>query len=397
MTEEQCQLCNLRETCLEIKNYDGTGCPNFRPAEVRDTADDVVSKSDFDDISYRPKPEGQENEGRITRECLKQNTKIHGWLRFFEAIIIIGAALSLGYTLFTFNFDEYGRSVFLALFDLLTLSLLLVVAILAVVAFERRNTDAVFLAKLYIGAVFVLNLLSLIFGDAEGDAEGLKWIVVSLIWGVAWLCYLAFSEQVKRVIPKKYREVWTQDGLLLALLIVIPFVTYFQGVHELKSRNLTCNDDMFSNITYYEGEVAVGTVFFQVPEGFYCGKIGENLGSSFILDNYDDGVVVEIGEYYPLGLTKEEELDTLFNAWIYGGDVVRDNIEAMSEDDTVVNGHPCVYKVKRFKEGDSDNHYSYCRMFLIYNENSTETCLITCVDRGNDSYLDELLSSIRFK
>ena len=106
---------------------------------------------------------------------------------------------------------------------------------------------------------------------------------------------------------------------------------------------------------------------------------------------------MEIGEYYPLGLTKEEELDTIFNTWIAGDDVNRNLGEITSEGDTVVSGHPCVYKVIRWNEEDYDGNYSYVRMCLIYNENSTETCLITCVDRGDDSYLKELLPSIRFK
>ena len=394
MTEEQCRQCNTRETCLEIKDFDGTGCPNFRPDDGPKNDENEVSESDFDDVSSHGASEVKRRGDKETREYLKQNTRIHGWLRFFEVITIIGAVLSLGYTLFTFNFDDYGRSVFLALFDLLTLPLLLVVAILAVVAFERRNADAVFLAKLYIVAVFALNLFSLIIGDFEGDAEGLKWIVRSLIWGVVWFCYLTFSKQVKRVIPKEYRKVWKQDGLLFALLIVIPFVTYFQGMHELKCKYSIEYDGSFD---FDDDERVVGTVIFQVPEGFDCEQFGDNPNNNFILMNYDNHIIVEIGEYYPLGLTKEEELDTIFNTWIAGEDVDGDFGEIMSEGDTVVNGHPCVYKVKRWKEEDYDGNYSYVRMYLIYNENSTETCLINCVDRGDDSYLNDLLPTIQFK
>ena len=265
MIENQCNKCRLNDTCIELRNYDGTPCPNYREQYSQQAETEEVSDSDFETTDVHSDA-GGESTPKITREYLKVNTRIHGWLVFFFVAILVGATISLVYTLATFDFDEYGRSVSLALFDILTSALLLVVAVLTVVAFVRRNSDAVFLGKMYIVAVFAINMFTLIMGGYEESGVGsLSQLVRSLVWGVVWFCYLTFSEQVKRVIPKGYRKVWKQDYLLLTLLVVVPIVTLVQGYHEVSSRY-----EKMVDIELAENERTDGYAIFTIPEGFEC-------------------------------------------------------------------------------------------------------------------------------
>ena len=265
MIENQCNKCRLNDTCIELRNYDGTPCPNYREQYSQQAEIDEVSDSDFETTDVHSDA-GCESTPKITREYLKVNTRIHGWLIFFFVAILVGAVFSLVYTLVTFDFDEYGRSVSLALFDILTSSLLLVVAILTVVAFMSRNSDAVFLGKMYIVAVFAINLFTLIMGGYEESGVGsLSQLVRSLVWVVVWFCYLTFSKQVKSVIPKGYRKVWKQDYLLLALLVVVPIVTFAQGYYEVTNRYQN-----IPNIELAENERTDGYAIFSIPKGFEC-------------------------------------------------------------------------------------------------------------------------------
>lgn len=396
MTEEQCLQCNTRETCLEIKNYDGRGCPNFRPDDGHKNDENELPETDFDDLSSSAASEGKKKGNKQTRIYLKQNTRIHGWLIFFFVAILVGAVFSLVYTLVTFDFDEYGRSVSLALFDILTSSLLLVVAILTVVAFMSRNSDAVFLGKMYIVAVFAINLFTLIMGGYEDSGIGsLSQLVRSLVWGVVWFCYLTFSKQVKSVIPKEYRKVWKQDYLLLALLVVVPIVTFAQGYYEVTNRYQN-----ISNIELLENERTDGFAIFTVPEGFECEEDIINGNIFFNLFSEDTAIFLRVyGFYDEPAMTKEELLDTLF---VLHNDNDFDDFDELysykiiDDGKTVINGFPCYYRVKMW-DVDDEYFYYYCyRLYILWDDESDLCCVIRCYDWNDDSYLEELLHSVRF-
>lgn len=393
MTEEQCLQCNTRETCLEIKNYDGRGCPNFRPDDGHKNDENELPETDFDDLSSSAASEGKKKGNKQTRIYLKQNTRIHGWLIFFFVAILVGAVFSLVYTLVTFDFDEYGRSVSLALFDILTSSLLLVVAILTVVAFMSRNSDAVFLGKMYIVSVFAINLFTLIMGGYEDSGIGsISQLVRSLVWGVVWFCYLTFSKQVKSVIPKEYRKVWKQDYLLLALLVVVPIVTFAQGYYEVTNRYQN-----IPNIELAENERTDGFAIFTVPEGFECKEVIRDDNKYFNLFSEDGSVyLIVYGCYDEPDKTKEELLDTVF-VGLNGEDLDElYSYEIIDDGNTVINGFPCYYRVKRWAV-DDEYFYYYCyRLYILWDDESDLCCVIRCYDWNDDSYLEELLHSVRF-
>ena len=393
MTEEQCLQCNTRETCLEIKNYDGRGCPNFRPDDGHKNDENELPETDSDDLSSSAASEGKKKGNKQTRIYLKQNTRIHGWLIFFFVAILVGAVFSLVYTLVTFDFDEYGRSVSLALFDILTSSLLLVVAILTVVAFMSRNSDAVFLGKMYIVAVFAINLFTLIMGGYEESGVGsLSQLVRSLVWGVVWFCYLTFSKQVKSVIPKGYRKVWKQDYLLLALLVVVPIVTFAQGYYEVTNRYQN-----IPNIELAENERTDGYAIFSIPEGFECEEEIIDGDKYFYLFTNDTTIYLNVsGSYDEPAMTKEELLDTVF---VLHNDNDFDELysyKIIDDGKTVINGFPCYYRVKMWDVDDEYFYYCCYRLYILWDDESDLCCVIRCYDWNDDSYLEELLHSVRF-
>lgn len=394
MIYDQCQQCATRETCMEIRNYDGTSCPNYRKADAQQNSGDEVSDNDFENTDFSGHNGYTPAEGKITPEHLKATTNIHGWLVFFFVAILVGATLSLVYTLATFDFDEYGRSVSLALFDILTSALLLVVAVLTVVAFVRRNSDAVFLGKMYIVAVFAINMFSLIMGGYEESGVGsLSQLVRSLVWGVVWFCYLTFSEQVKRVIPKGYRKVWKQDYLLLTLLVVVPIVTLVQGYHEVSSRY-----EKMVDIELAENERTDGYAIFTIPEGFECEEEIIDGDKYFNLFTNDTTIYLNVsGSYDEPSMTKEELLDTVF---VLHNDNDFDELysyKIIDDGKTVINGFPCYYRVKMW-DVDDEYFYYYCyRLYILWDDESDLCCVIRCYDWNDDSYLEELLHSVRFR
>jgi hypothetical protein len=395
MTEEQCRQCNTRETCLEIKDFDGTPCPNYREQYSQQAETEEVSDSDFETTDVHSDA-GCESTPKITREYLKVNTRIHGWLIFFFVAILVGAVFSLISTLVTFDFDEYGRSVSLALFDILTSSLLLVVAILTVVAFMRRNSDAVFLGKMYIVAVFAINLFTLIMGGYEESGVGsLSQLVRSLVWAVVWFCYLTFSKQVKSVIPKGYRKVWKQDYLLLALLAVVPIVTFAQGYHEVTNRYQNMLD-----IELAENERTNGYAIFSIPKGFECEEDIIDGDIFFNLFSEDTAIFLRVyGCYDEPAMTKEELLDTVF---VLHNDNDFDDFDELysykiiHDGKTVINGFPCYYRVKMWDVDDEYFYYCCYRLYILWDDESDLCCVIRCYDWNDDSYLEELLNSVRF-
>lgn len=402
MTEEQCQQCHTRETCIEIRNYDGTGCPNFRQAEVQNTMNDEVSESDFDDLSLHHDPEEQEKEERITRERLKATTNIHGWLVFFFVAILLGATISVIYNIATFNSPDYAGIEILAWGDVLSSLSLLAVAILTVVAFVRRSPDAVFLGKMYIVAVFALNLFTLLVGDFEESGFGsVGQLVRSLVWGVIWFCYLTFSKQVKEVIPKEYRRRTKWDYLLLALVIAIPVITFSAGVSMVLNQSddedqaLLEEEQRMLNMDLEEDERTDGIVIFRVPEGFESEEDVRDHGIYYHLNKDSNYYVFVFGDYQVADKTIREVFDTVLV--VHNDDEMDELFPFTIVDDgkSSSNGVPYYYNVKKWKL--DDDMYYYQRVFLLWDNETSKICCVLGNDFGDDSYLEEILPSIRFQ
>ena len=167
MIQDQCNKCFKQGTdsCTENIVFDSTSCPNYGKKIVLEKKEDVINPSDPALIPNAcSDAEGQEETSSeqsfvYTKEYLKHNTEIRGWLSFFLFSIIVGGLISFIYPIITYNSQEYSGSVFLSIADPIQGAMLFGLACYTLYSFINRETNAVFLAKTYLVVIFVINLL----------------------------------------------------------------------------------------------------------------------------------------------------------------------------------------------------------------------------------------------
>lgn len=271
MIKLQCECCKKLNTseCNQVINFDGTSCPSYikkidltKKDEVKSQflEDNIVNDSSNTTIQYTP-------------ELLKQTTKIHCWLVFFLFAMTLGGIISAIVPIVTLDISEYAGSWSLAFSDIVLGVMLLGVAIYADIAFYKRLPNAVFIAKIYVLLIFIINVLSLIGEDF--DTSGLNTASQALkgvIWGVVWFLYLCFSEQVKTIIPKEYRKVTSKDYILLATIVVIPifFIAIAFGGFQ---RDIVASEKaMIESSLLEDNEHTDGRIIFKKPSHFTCSR-----------------------------------------------------------------------------------------------------------------------------
>lgn len=389
MIKDQCERCKIQTTCLENKLFDGNSCEKYRKKidlekHSDGSGENIITeekaKYDATSTSY------------ITREFLKANTTIHGWLVFFLVAIVLGGLISAIYPIVTFNPKEYGGSAWLSVGDVIYGFMLFATAILTVVSFSRRNPDAVFLAKTYVLVIFATNLLSVFVGDYEDFGMGsLKQLVRSLIWSVIWFCYLTFSKQVNEVIPKVYRRRNKFDRIVLGILVGFPLLAFGIGVYEVINKTSVEEKLFVENVSLKDNEYTDGRVVFANPnpneleveqsevEGILFFRLEDDNASITIVSDYDgDQSSKNINEYWDSFRDPEVE--------VYVHEIV-------VNDKRYINGLPYYYKVVSY---DLDSFYMYWRFVIVFDNASSKMCVISAYDFGVDDYLDTLLNSIRF-
>ncbi len=397
MIYEQCQQCATRETCMEIRNYDGTSCPNYRAEGAKQNSTDEVSDSDFENTDFSGHNGYTPAEGKITPEHLKATTNIHGWLVFFFVSILLGSVVSLSFSIVEYAGDTSADSIY-SFIDMVEALLALVVAVSTVVAFVQRRTDAVFLGKMYVIYVLASNVLLIFLGDFEDEGLGsIKQLVRSTIWSIIWLCYLIFSEQVAEVIPKSYRRATTFSKWLLGLLIAVPLLAFAIGMGSAYTEY--DDSDNYVELVAEDGEFTDGIIAFRSPDGFSCTEDGEGYDKSFLLENDSTVYITIFGSLVPDGFTNEQLFDTVFAV------MCESNEELAELDDSPnqiidygianVNGNRTFYKVKRWQL--DEEVYYYYRLYMIFDSETDRVCVIECRDLDNEEYLPEIISSVRFQ
>ena len=168
---------------MENKVFNSISCPNYvrginleKYVNISEgTTEQAISKPLVSPISAPEvaTPTSKETTSIvITSEYLKQTTDIHGWLSFFLFSIGVGGLASAIYPIAAYNPAEYSGNTILALTDIVLGLMLCGVAFFTFYAFTQRKSDAVFLGKTYVVAVFVSNLLSFIEGNYNTSGFG---------------------------------------------------------------------------------------------------------------------------------------------------------------------------------------------------------------------------------
>lgn len=238
--KEQCNSCKKNGSCGETIIFNSESCPVYVKKGIdlekhtEENSNLGETKIDDSDTSSLISSQDVQEEFVYTREYLKENTYIRGWLIFFFLTIFTGGLFSAIYPLATFDINDYNGSYFLGMVDVILGLMLFVLAIFTIVALCRRDTDAIFLAKTFIIARFASNFIAFNGGDYEQRGLGsMPQIGPSLIWCAIWFLYLLNSSQVEEVIPSEYRKTKSRDWYILGGLILLPLFFLACGILDV--------------------------------------------------------------------------------------------------------------------------------------------------------------------
>ena len=179
---------------------------------------------------------------------LKTDDSISGWLAFF-LYVVVGAGGVLGATITT---SLFGKTSILTMFlpegEWLTLMLILPIiysliplalSIAAIVAFNKKESNAVSLASTYLAtsAIYgiVLLILSAIIEAKESSIPSIA--VAELIWCGLWLLYLATSHKIAVIIPRAKRTWKSFEKCLLLAAIALAACFIISCIYVDKSMN----------------------------------------------------------------------------------------------------------------------------------------------------------------
>ena len=338
--------------------------------------------------------ESKENSITITSEYLIKSTNIKGWLSFFLVTMILGGLISVIIPLATFNIDEYGGSFILALTDVAFGAMLFALACYTAYSFANRKPDSVFLGKAYTVAIFVSSLFVLFGGEFEETGMGsLTQIIRSLIWSTIWFSYLSVSNQVNEVIPKVFRKRTSKDYYIVTALIVVPVLFLAIGVGDIATKAQEQTQTFMQNAVLGENEYTDGKIIFTRPDSFTCEKKeltdpeitvyeleSENIGNITLCSDYETDFSLK-------------NFNTYWTNW-QDQDAAKFQSENVINEKLTVNGHLYFYKVTRYHLEDGELFWRY---IFLTDEETSKVCIISSYDGGDDSYVAELLNSIRFQ
>ena len=150
---------------------------------------------------------------------------IHGWLMFFCFAIGLGSIVTFLWSIGQGDlYQDYGGSIWFKGVDVTIGATGLLIAAYAIFAICKRKKNAVFFAKSYVIMIIVTNLAMLLFNitDESSYMTSIRRTVSNLVWGVIWILYLIFSEQIKSRFPKNKRKVGIIDWVAVLSMIYIP-------------------------------------------------------------------------------------------------------------------------------------------------------------------------------
>ena len=402
MIQDQCNKCFKQGTdsCTENIVFDSTSCPNYGRKIVLEKKEDMINPSDYAlESSISSGAEGQEETSSeqsfvYTKEYLKQNTEIRGWLSFFLFCIIAGGFISFIYPIIRYNSQEYFGSFFLSISDPIQGIMLFGLACYTLYSFINRETNAVFLAKIYLVVVFLNNLFLVIIGGYEQNGLGsLPHLIRSLIWAVIWFVFLHQSTVVQEVIPVEYRRAKHVDYYIIAAIIIIPLLLIALGMKEIYSAQENQQTNIIEQTVLGANEYTDGKIIFKCPEDFICEKeeLQEPRFTIYHLDN--EGLAsITVCSDYDTDITRSN-----FNSYCenWEDESLKDYKSTVIENrKDAINGHDYIVQTKKYIV---DENVLFWHFVLLFDKQTGKVAVISSYDGGYDEYLKPFLSSIRFK
>ena len=153
-------------------------------------------------------------------EVQKSVDQIGGWTAFFLWCGIgLGLLISTVRTFMTV-FTPGMDGVTIA-YSLVYLGLFLLIGIKAILAFYRKQENAVPLATTYCVMIALDAIFLLIVNLIVKQPDGWSSVIRNVIWAAIWLTYLYSSEDIKDKFPKETRKWHTLEKVVLAIVAAL--------------------------------------------------------------------------------------------------------------------------------------------------------------------------------
>lgn len=383
----------IKDQCDNCRFRDGEGCSKLEPT-FDGTSCDVYAKRinlEKEEETVNPIVETAATDNQLEDEIeLPSDEKIHGWLKFFLIFFVgIGSIASLIISIATF---EAGDNFWISSSDIVFATIYLVTAVLTLVAFHKRDTDAVFLAKTFVVLCFASNLLGLFATDGEvGSDKIITRLIRSIIWCCIWFIYLCNSNQVESLIPGSYRKTKTRDWIIIATVVLLPFTCIGLGVASDKKTHAETEAVALSNLNLDNNQFTDGRIVLTIPNGTDCDESMAEGTKVFTISDAETGADVTVVSDYDTDITKKN-FNNYWRGW-KSDELDEIQYEVIKDDKKSTEDITVFYKLIRAElENPVDWEFA-----LVFHHRTGKVCLISGYSSAEyNSPVAYIINNIRF-
>lgn len=388
---DQCNNCRYQidDNCTKlVPSFDGTSCNVYEKRINLNKSEDENTPLSITESGNPDYPEKNANipSGYIEDETDTSSFEdIHGWLLFFLIVFVgIGSIWSI-IELFSLNLGD--ENIWVSIYTVVTVLCYVSTGILTLVAFKKRDSDAVLLAKTYIITRFILSILALASDDLTSRETSQT--ISSLLWCVIWFIFLYCSKQVKRQIP--YRKSKTRDWLLIGAVILLPLAFLGIGIAGENKTHSETEAEAMSNLSLSSNQFTDGRIVLTLPNGVDCEESMAENTKVFSVSDPETGAEVTIVSDYDNEITKKN-----FNQYWRGwkSDELNGLEYDIVKDDKQTNENITVfYKLVRIKV---DNPVDW-EFALVFDQRTGKVCLVSGYSSAEgDSPVAYIINNLEF-
>ena len=334
----------------------------------------------------------------------QDNKSVKGWLSFFLLTICVGFSISaiIGFKDFSLSdYEGFGNTskYIAAFYDLFFYVFMVILGTYTIISFVKIKPNAVFLGKSYLIVLFVSNLILLLVGEYENSyMGGSLQIGESLISGGIWFSYLCLSEQVKDLFPVKKRVIYKRDKLLLASIIVVIASSLLFGFTKAIFDSLSEEETYKTEFVLSENEYSDGRIAFTKPNAFEITESVSQEITFFNLEEVENAISATIVSDYDA-----DDSENNFNDYLDGwtDESLKDfRSTIVDSKKTVLSKNSLYSKTIQYQLEEIILNWTF---LMVFDVETKKVCVISYYYIDGDSnkksnrYLDEIVSSIRFK
>lgn len=230
-------------------------------------------------------------------EALEEEKSISGWLAFFLWVGVgLGALISVIMGLaqtFGQGFGWFFTSTYLIM-----MGSLLVTAILTIIAFYKRNSNAVALATTYIAMIVLDGVMSLVIAAVSEDSSMYPQAFRQLCWGAIWFSYLRQSSKVELIVPILTRTWNKLEKFILALYILSLSIFTLSIVYVHQSENP--QNIFFTDSSYINQNIAEANkeLPINIADGIVLQRINKEQNAVVYIYQFSNVYLSETGTDY---------------------------------------------------------------------------------------------------